>query len=111
MGTISGVETDCNAVLVGGNLWLMYCARTFELQKALSQWSFYSVSIGGQNKIRVQHRTLATSDATIEEVLTSVGLPAQGLIPDDFSGTGGDATLVALNTALSPFKVQLYRSW
>ena len=90
---------------------MMYMARTFELQKAMSQWSFYSVSSGGQNKIRAQHRTLATSDASLEDVLISVGLPAQGLIPDDFSGTGGDAQVVALNTALAPFFVQLYRSW
>ena len=92
-----GKDSDMILLQTNGTVNFTWCFyRSFANQKALSMWVPRAASIGGVVKVRWVHRNTAV-EATTEDMLESVGYPAQGLIPDDWAA----ANMQALNLALS----------
>ena len=67
--------------------------KSFGGQKLLQHFVFRATSLGGQNKIRLVHRTLSLS-LSLEAALKSIGVNVT--VPDDFSGD-----MTAINQALA----------
>ena len=94
-----GGEVDVVLINVEGYLVSMY--KTLSNQRLMQQFVARSTSIGGQNKIRWVHRSLALS-MTTENSLKSVGQNIT--VNDDWSD------LTAINQQLASQYIQVYGS-
>ena len=93
---------DTDVVLVNAEGFLISLYKSFTSQKLLQMFVGRMTSVGGHNKLRWIHRSLATTFTT-EEALRAVGVDVT--VSDDFSGT-----MVAINTALAPLWIQCYKA-
>ena len=105
--TLGSIETDNLAVNVD-RTYLVRLSRTYENQVLLANFSFHAHQISNY-VIRLQHRTLATV-YTLAEAMSSCGMVAPTLSDSAFSGTGNTADWTAMNTALAPFGIQIWRA-
>ena len=93
---------DVDVVFVSAEGFLMSLYKSFVNQKLLQQFVVRMTSVGGQNKLRVIHRNLATT-FTFEQALRAVGVNAT--VSDDFGGT-----MTAINQQLAPLYIQVYKA-
>ena len=94
-----GQESD--VVFLSAESYLLSCFKTLTMMKAMQQFVVRMTSIGGQNKLRWVHRTLATTFTT-EQALRACG--ENVIVSDDFSN------LTAINQQLAPLFIQCYFS-
>jgi hypothetical protein len=92
---------DTDVVFVSAENFLLSLYKSFTSQKLLQQFVVRMTSVGGHNRLRWIHRSLATTFTT-EEALRAVGVDVT--VSDDFSGT-----MVAINTSLAPLFIQIYK--
>ena len=93
---------DTDVVFVNAENFLLSLYKSFTSQKLLSQFVVRMASVGGHNRLRWIHRSLATTFTT-EEALRAVGVDVT--VSDDFSGT-----MVAINTTSAPLWIQVYKA-
>ena len=93
---------DTDVIFLNAENFLLSFYKSFTSQKLLQQFVVRMTYVGGQNRLRWVHRSLATT-FTMEEALRAVGVDAT--ISDDYSGT-----MVAINTALAPLFIQIYKA-
>ena len=93
---------DTDVVFVSAENFLLSLYKSFTSQKLLSQFVVRMTSVGGHNRLRWIHRSLATTFTT-EEALRAVGVDVT--VSDDYSGT-----MVAINTALASLWIQCYKA-
>ena len=80
------------------------------LQKLLSQFALTAHQLSTGYTTRLAHRTLA-GVYTLQEALSQVGLAAPTLSDAAFGGTGtATAEWIAMNTALAPFGISIWRA-
>ena len=94
-----GGEVDVVLINVEGYLISMY--KTLSNQRLMQHFVARSTSIGGQNKIRWVHRSLALS-MSIENAIKSVGQNVT--VSDDWSD------LTTINQQLAPLFIQVWAS-
>ena len=93
---------DSDAILINaGDTKLISMYKSLENQRAMSQFVARSSNIGGQNKVRWVHRSLALS-MTTEQMLKSIGV--NQTVSDDFS------SLSTINQALAGHFIQIWSS-
>ena len=85
---------DTDVIFVNAENFLLSIYKSFTNQKLLQQFVARMTSVGGHNRLRWIHRSLATTFTT-EEALRAVGVDVT--VSDDYSGT-----MVAINTSLAP---------
>ena len=93
---------DTDVIFVNAENFLLSIYKSFTNQKLLQQFVARMTSVGGHNRLRWIHRSLATTFTT-EEALRAVGVDVT--VSDDFSGT-----MVAINTSLAPLWIQIYKA-
>ena len=93
---------DTDVVFLSAENFPLSIYKSFTSQKLLQQFVVRMTSVGGHNRLRWIHRSLATTFTT-EEALRAVGVDVT--VSDDFSGT-----MVAINTALAPLWIQCYKA-
>ena len=93
---------DTDVIFLSAENFLLSIYKSFTSQKLLQQFVVRMTSVGGHNRLRWIHRSLATTFTT-EEALRAVGVDVT--VSDDFSGT-----MVAINTALAPLWIQCYKA-
>ena len=93
----AGLDADSIVINVEGYLVSGY--KTLSFQKLMAQYVLRMINLGGQNRIRALHRSLALS-VDLQTAFRSVGENVS--IPDDFSN------LTALNQAFAPLYVQVW---
>ena len=93
---------DTDVVFVSAENFLLSLYKSFTSQKLLQQFVVRMTSVGGHNRLRWIHRSLATT-FTFEEALRAVGVDIT--LSDDYSGT-----MVAINTALAPLWIQCHKA-
>ena len=93
---------DTDVILISAEGYLLSLFKSFQNQKLLQQFVVRMTSVGGQNKLRWIHRSLAVTFTT-EEALRCVGVDVT--VSDDYSGT-----MVAINTSLAPLWIQVYKN-
>ena len=94
-----GQESD--VVFLSAESYLISAYKTLTVMKAMQQFVVRMTSVGGQNKLRWVHRTLATTFTT-EQMLRACG--ENIIVSDDFSN------LTAINQQLAPLFIQCYFS-
>ena len=82
-----------DVLLVNCENYLVSLYKSFTNQKLLQNFVFRATTIGGQQKIRLVHRTLSLS-LSLGDALKSIGVNIT--VPDDFSGD-----MTAINQALA----------
>ena len=82
-----------DVLLINCENYLVSLYKSFVNQKLLLQYVLRATNLGGQNKIRLIHRTLSLS-LSLEAALKSIGVNVT--VPDDFSGD-----MTAINQALA----------
>ena len=92
---------DTDVIFVNAENFLLSIYKSFTSQKLLQQFVVRMTSVGGHNRLRWIHRSLATTFTT-EEALRAVGVDIT--LSDDYSGT-----MVAINTALASLWIQVYK--
>jgi hypothetical protein len=92
---------DTDVVFLSAENFLLSIYKSFTSQKLLQQFVVRMTSVGGHNRLRWIHRSLATTFTT-EEALRAVGVDIT--LSDDYSGT-----MVAINTALASLWIQVYK--
>ena len=92
---------DVDVVFVSGETFLVSCFKSYLLQKLLQQFVMRMTIIGGQEKLRLVHRNLATT-FSLEQALRACG--ADIVVSDDCSD------ISILNTQLAPIYMQIYHS-
>ena len=93
---------DTDVIFVSAEGFLLSLFKSFTNQKLLQQFVVRMTSVGGHNRLRWIHRSLATTFTT-EEALRAVGIDVT--VSDDFSGT-----MVAINTSLAPLLIQIFKA-
>ena len=93
---------DTDVIFVNAENFLLSIYKSFTNQKLLQQFVARMTSVGGHNRLRWIHRSLATTFTT-EEALRAVGVDVT--LSDDYSGT-----MVAINTSLAPLWIQIYKA-
>ena len=92
-----------DVLLVNCENYLVSLYKSFTNQKLLQNFVFRATTIGGQNKIRLVHRTLSLS-LSLGDALKSIGVNIT--VPDDFSGD-----MTAINQALAHTTfIQIFKS-
>ena len=94
-----GQESD--VVFISAESYLLSCFKTLTVMKMMQQFVVRMTSVGGQNKLRFVHRSLATCFTT-EQMLRACG--ENVTVSDDFSN------LTAINQQLAPLFIQVYLS-
>ena len=108
MMTVGDVDSDTMAVVVDC-IFLMYIYRSYENQKWLQAMSIRAVTVSGNTVLRVYPRSIS-SVLTLEGSLKAIGCDCT-LPAESFTGTAySDTFMVALNTALKPFYIQIFRA-
>ena len=96
-------QGDVDVIFVkGGDKFLLSCFKSFVNQKLLQQFCFSVTHVGGQDKLRLIHRNLATT-FTLEQGLRAVGVNTT--VSDDYSGT-----MASINQQLSPLWIQIFKA-
>jgi hypothetical protein len=96
-------QGDVDVVFVkGGDKFLLSCFKSFVNQKLLQQFCFSVTHVGGQDKLRLIHRNLATT-FTLEQGLRAVGVNTT--VSDDYSGTTS-----SINQQLNPLWIQIFKA-
>jgi hypothetical protein len=96
-------QGDVDVIFVkGGDKFLLSCFKSFVNQKLLQQFCFSVTHVGGQDKLRLIHRNLATT-FTLEQALRGVGVNTT--VSDDYSGT-----MANINQQLSPLWIQIFKA-
>ena len=85
-----------------GDKYLISLYKSFVNQKLLQQMVFSVTNVGGQDKIRLIHRNLATT-FSLEQGLRACGIATT--VSDDCSGT-----MVTINQQLAPYWIQVYKA-
>lgn len=93
---------DTDVIFVSAEGFFISLYKSFTNQKLLQQFVVRMTSVGGHNRLRWIHRSLATTFTT-EEALRAVGVDVT--VSDDFSGA-----MVAINTSLAPLWIQIYKA-
>ena len=93
---------DTDVIFVSAEGLLLSLFKSFSNQKLLQQFVVRMTSVGGHNRLRWIHRSLATTFTT-EEALRAVGVDVT--VSDDYSGT-----MVAINTSLASQFIQIYKA-
>ncbi len=93
---------DIDVVFVSAESYLVSLYKSFTNQKLMQQFVFRMTSIGGEDKIRLVHRNLATT-FTLEQALRACGVDV--VVSDNFSG---DMTTICQQ--LAPFYIQIYHA-
>ena len=93
---------DTDDIFVNAENFLISLYKSFTNQKLLQQFVARMTSVGGHNRLRWIHRSLATTFTT-EEALRAVGVNVT--VSDDYSGT-----MVAINTSLAPLWIQVHKT-
>jgi len=93
---------DTDVIFLSAENFLLSIYKSFTSQKLLQQFVVRMTSVGGHNRLRWIHRSLATTFTT-EEALRAVGVDVT--VSDDFSGI-----MVAINTALAPLWIQIFKA-
>ena len=97
------VGSDVNVILLtAGDKYLASLFKSFTNQKLMQSFVFRTSTISGQDKIRLVHRSLATT-FTVEQALRAVG--ENVTVSDNFSGD-----MVTINQQLAPFFIQIYKA-
>ena len=94
-----GNETD--VVFLSAESYLISAYKTLTVMKLMQQFVVRMTSVGGQNKLRWVHRTLATTFTT-EQALRACG--ENVVCSDDFSN------LTQINQQLQSLYIQVYLS-
>ena len=87
---------------VSAESYLVSLYKSFTNQKLMQQFVFRMTSIGGQDKIRLVHRNLATT-LSLGQALRACGVDI--VVSDDFSGD-----MTTINQQLAPIFLQVYHS-
>ena len=96
-------QGDVDVIFVkGGDKFLLSCFKSFVNQKLLQQFCFSVTHVGGQDKLRLIHRNLATT-FTLEQALRGVGVNTT--VSDDYSGT-----MANINQQLAPLWIQIFKA-
>ena len=90
-----------DVLLINCENYLVSLYKSFVNQKLLQNFVFRATNIGGQNKIRLVHRTLSLS-LSIEAALKSIGVNIS--VPDDFSDMSTINQALAHTTFIQVFK-------
>ena len=90
-----------DVLLINCENYLVSLYKSFVNQKLLQNFVFRATSLGGQNKIRLIHRTLSLS-LSLEAALKSIGVNVT--VPDDFSDMTTINTALAHTTFIQIFK-------
>ncbi len=116
-GTVSGTETDSVSYNASNYFLVRVTRANFELMKLVSQFSFSAMTVGGNYTLRLIHKSLGTY-YTLEQALKSCGVMLSGFV-EDFSppASGGTSDAerngtpgwIAMNTALGPHGIQIWR--
>ena len=85
-----------------GDKYLISLYKSFVNQKLLQQMVFSVTNVGGQDKIRLIHRNLATT-FSLEQGLRACGIATT--VSDDYSGT-----MVTINQNLANYWIQIYKA-
>ena len=85
-----------------GDKYLCAFFKSYGNQKLLQQFCFSVTHVGGQDKLRLIHRNLATT-FTLEQGLRAVGVNTT--VSDDYSGTTS-----SINQQLSPLWIQIFKA-
>jgi hypothetical protein len=93
---------DIDIIFLNAEGYYISLYKSFVNQKLLNQFVVRMTSISGQNKLRWIHRSLATTFTT-EEALRACGVDVT--VSDNLSGT-----MVAINTALAPLWISIYKA-
>ena len=93
---------DTDVIFVSAEGFFISLYKSFTNQKLLQQFVVRMTSVGGHNRLRWIHRSLATTFTT-EEALRAVGVDVT--VSDDFS-----STMVAINTSLAPLWIQIFKA-
>ena len=93
---------DVDVVFVSAESYLVSLYKSFANQKLMQQFVFRMTSIGGEDKIRLVHRNLATT-FSLEQALRACGLDV--VVSDDFSGD-----MTTINQQLAPIFMQIFHS-
>ena len=93
---------DTDVIFVNAEKFLISLYKSFTNQKLLQMFVVRMTSVGGHNRLRWIHRSLATTFTT-EEALRAVGVDVT--VSDDFS-----SNMVAINTSLAPLWIQIYKA-
>ena len=95
---------DTDVIMINCENFMIACFKTFQVQKLLNMFCARSASISGSDRIRWIHRGLATL-FSFSDALRAVGVDAT--IPDAWTTS---ADIIAANTALAPYFIQVWRS-
>ena len=94
---------DIDVIFVkGGDKFMIALYKSFVNQKLLQQFVFSVTNVGGQDRLRMISRTLATT-FSLEGCLRACGLNV--VVSDDFSGT-----MATINAQLAPYWIQIYKA-
>ena len=93
---------DVDVVFVSAESYLVSLYKSMTNMKLLQMFVFRMTSIGGEDKIRLVHRNLATT-FSIEQALRACGVDIT--VSDNFSG---DMTTICQQ--LAPIYIQIYHS-
>ena len=94
---------DIDVVFVkGGDKYMIALYKSFVNQKLLQQFVFSVTNVGGQDKLRLIHRNLA-STFSLEGAMRACGINV--VVSDDFSGT-----TAAMNAQLAPYFISIYKA-
>ena len=97
---VGGSEVD--VVLINCENYLISLYKSLSNQRLMQQFVARSTSIGGQNKIRWVHRSLAIS-MSFQEAMRSCG---ENIVVNDSWGTTADLT--AINQQLASRHIAIY---
>ena len=95
---------DTDVIMINCENFIIACFKTFQVQKLLNMFCARSTSISGSDRIRWIHRGLATL-FSFSDSLRAVGVDAT--IPDLWTTS---ADIIAANTALAPYFIQVWRA-
>ena len=95
---------ESDVIMINCENFIIACFKTFQVQKLLNMFCARSASISGSDRIRWIHRGLATL-FSFSDALRAVGVDAT--IPDAWTTS---ADIIAANTALAPYFIQVWRA-
>ena len=95
---------ESDVIMINCENFMIACFKTFQVQKLLNMFCARSASISGSDRIRWIHRGLATL-FSFSDALRAVGVDAT--IPDAWTTS---ADIIAANTALAPYFIQVWRA-
>ncbi len=92
---------DVDVVFISAESLLISCFKTFQNQKLMQSFVARATNIGGQNKLRWIHRSLATCFTT-EQAMRACGVDVT--VSDNYSSSN----LASINQTLAPHYIQIW---